>query len=208
MPDLSTVPGWLGTAAIGGVIAALSYAGKTLVDVLRKRRRAQDSLRVRLLQLSSLLNASKVAFEIQNDLAGRLASLLEPRPGDEAVAGGYEKLFASSYDKFTAEQAELHSIIRGITIYAMRPANLAMSKWLEEDTVFRIETRNDVRLAAQLNHLASHLMLWHAKYQAWIPDNPKHALVYMADEQNHGLGFPEGLDELVSRAVSARLKKF
>ena len=33
-------------------------------------------------------------------------------------------------------------------------------------------------------------MLWHAKYEAWIPNHPEHALVYMADEKHHGLGFP------------------
>jgi hypothetical protein len=39
------------------------------------------------------------------------------------------------------------------------------------------------------------------KYETWIPRNPKHALVYMADEQQHGLGFPDGIDQLVDEVL-------
>jgi hypothetical protein len=69
-----------------------------------------------------------------------------------------------------------------------------MSKWLEEDINFRNASGKYAELAIQLNMLASHLMLWHAKFEAWIPDNVKHALLYMDDEEAHGLGFPHGIE--------------
>lgn len=200
--NLNSVPAWLGTAVIGLTAAALSYAGKILAEAFQSRRHSRDEKRARLFRLSSLLGASKVAFEIQNELARRLWSMLvEKYRGREAAKEGFESQFTRLYDEFTAEEAELHGIIRGITIYAMRPANQAISKWLEEDVDFRTESWKHTDLAAKLNLLASHLMLWHAKFEAWIPDNPKHALVYMADEADHGLGFPQGVDGLVLRAL-------
>ena len=58
------------------------------------------------------------------------------------------------------------------------------------------------KLAAELVKLESHLLLWIAKYKAWIPEHNEHALVYMADENEHGLGFPSGIDERVDDVVN------
>jgi hypothetical protein len=60
------------------------------------------------------------------------------------------------------------------------------------------------RLAQLLGQLETHLILWHAKYAAWIPNNPEHALVYMADESKHGLGFPSGIDEEVAHHLGLK----
>jgi len=49
--------------------------------------------------------------------------------------------------------------------------------------------------------LQAHLLLWLAKYEIWIPASPEHALVYLADEKEHGVGFPRGLDELVDATL-------
>jgi hypothetical protein len=46
-------------------------------------------------------------------------------------------------------------------------------------------------LAHFLAQLEAHLILWVAKYEAWIPDHPQHALVFLADEERQGVGFPE-----------------
>ena len=45
--------------------------------------------------------------------------------------------------------------------------------------------------------------MWLAKYEAWIPGHPEHALVYVNDEQKHGVGFPRELDA----ALADRLKE-
>ena len=81
----------------------------------------------------------------------------------------------------------------------MLPLNQAMLEWLNEDTYYKLNTHkgplNDLSLA--LRTLEAHLILWRAKYQFWIPDKPERALVYMNDERRHGVGFPDGLDNLV-----------
>lgn len=202
------MPVWLGTAIVGLAVAAVTYVGNLIVETLQSWRRLQDERQARLFRLSSLLKASKVAFEIQNELASRLSSVLVSKHQDHETGEGYEALFTALHDRFSVEECELHGIIRGITIYAMRPANQAISKWLEDDIDFRNETRTHAELAVRLNLLASHLMLWHAKFEAWIPNSIKHALVYMADEENHGLGFPKGVDDLVACALREMGKPF
>ena len=75
----------------------------------------------------------------------------------------------------------------------MRSINLAVSEWLKSDVLFKtgvVESQRNRRLAESLFALEIHLLLWHAKYEAWIPNHPEHALVYMVDEKQHGLGFP------------------
>lgn len=189
-------------AAVGAVIAALGYFGKTSVDAWRDWRRSQAERRNRLLRLASLVDASKVAYVVQAKHRDSLEALLiKNHPAALSVSGqGYEALFSAMHKEFTDPEAELHQIIRGITCYALRPINLATSTWLEADVDFRTyHDADEVRqqLAQKLNLLAGHLVLWHAKYETWIPDRPEHALVYLADEREHGLGFPEHLDETV-----------
>ena len=87
---------------------------------------------------------------------------------------------------------------------ALRPTTQALSEWLRRDTFYKSHEPGDRRrgrLAQVLATLDAHLTLWHAKYEAWIPEEPAHALVYLADESKHGLGFPTGLDEEVARAL-------
>ena len=50
--------------------------------------------------------------------------------------------------------------------------------------------------------LQTHLILWNAKYDIWITDHPERALVYMVDEQAHGIGFPSGIDEAVTNSLT------
>jgi hypothetical protein len=197
----------LSGAAVGAVIAALGYCGKTSVDAWRDWRRGQAERRNRLLRLASLLDASKVAYSIQtkhrDDLAASLKNHLTAKvPGVQ----GYEALFSGLFQEFTDQEAELHSIIRGITRYALRPINLVTSTWLEADVDFRTDRSAQgprQQLAQKLNLLAGHLVLWHAKYEIWIPDRPEHALVYLADEQKHGLGFPEDLERTVHSVLAS-----
>lgn len=40
-------------------------------------------------------------------------------------------------------------------------------------------------------------LLWNAKYESWIPEQPEHALVYMDDEKRHGVGFPKRREAII-----------
>ena len=113
----------------------------------------------------------------------------------------------AAFPKFTADERELHSIIRSITIHGIRPVNQALLDWVRKDATFKGMVHKpgfSGELARKLSELEAHLLLWHAKYEAWIPEQATHALVYLADEKAHGLGFPEGLDELVHHALGKR----
>jgi len=83
-----------------------------------------------------------------------------------------------------------------------------LAEWLRGDVRHRIISQQrderEIRLAELLNQLDAHLLLWLAKYKRWMPDRPDHALVYLDDEERHGLGFPTGLDQAVEAVLTTR----
>lgn len=196
MPILQNIPNWMGGPLLGALIAALGYVAKlsfdTVIELRRQRRRRQ----AQLVQLKSLLHASRVSFLVKNEHAARLLELLKARDPLLVKAEGYEESFANAYPSFTKPESELHSIIRGMTIYAMQPTNAALLAWIQNDDYFRGEKNG--ALKSDLAQLHAHLLLWMAKYAIWIPDKPQHSLVYMDDEQRHGIGFPRTIDGLVN----------
>jgi hypothetical protein len=201
---LTDLPEWLGAAVIGAVIAAVGFMLKQVADFVLGLLRTRERRRARLVDLASLLQASQAAFLTQIDLSRRLYAQLGAggAPGERPV--GRDRLFASRYATMTDEQRELHRLIRGITQHALRPVNLALSEWLKADTTFKVMPRFGRRrreLARMLRQLEAHLIVWIAKYEVWIPVDPKYALVYLADEQRHGVAFPPNLDPLVRELV-------
>jgi hypothetical protein len=91
-----------------------------------------------------------------------------------------------------------------MTINALYPTNLAMMEWLKNDSYFKASRRKTGPyrdLAQNLAELDVHLLLWRAKYEAWIPNSPQHALVYMADENAHGVRFPTDLDHIIAKVL-------
>ena len=128
----------------------------------------------------------------------------------------FDAVFSKAFAKFNSEHMELHKIIRGYTSFALRPLNLSILKWLKDDTFFKSQLNEESslgKLADRLADLEAHLLLWDAKYQMWIPENPEHCLVYMADEEDHGLGFPnrdenkDGIKELVEEVLDELIKR-
>jgi hypothetical protein len=197
-------------AAVAALIAALGYVSKMVIETYIQAAQKRRERFARLIRLSSLLDASWTAFENQRDIRNRLFKSLNANHPDKIPANfgkhfGYEQVFSDAYDVFTPEEKKLHTIIRGITTSALRPVNLALSEWLSEDTDFRTGAfkKDDElyqKLSIQLNMAARHLVLWNAKYRIWIKD-PKHALVYLDDEEHHGLGFPAGIEDLVREII-------
>ena len=210
--------GLLATLA-GAVLAALGYVGKQLADLVIAQIAAIRVRRARLLRLYSLLRAGRIIFATQNDLVrDLLQEISENHPeasSPELAAAGFEEVFAQAYPNFTAAERNLHSVIRGQTINAMRSINTELSAWLTEDDFYKVftggargsATQNRAQLAQLLGDLEVHLRLWHAKYETWIIDRPEHALVYTADAERHGTGFPGGLDNLVAELAGAALPR-
>jgi hypothetical protein len=197
----------IGVAA-GAVVAALGYVGRLAVESWREWRQDRATRRARLLQLQALLRASRTAFQVQRELAGRLAAQLRRKYPDELPdEPGLERMFAHLYHRFEPEQAELHSVIRAYTEHALYPVNRAIAEWLRADVQHRTirgKSQPEVRLANLLNDLDVHVTLWLAKHDGWLPGRPDHALVYLVDEEKHGLGFPKGLDQAVEDVIGAQ----
>jgi len=205
MSSLGNVPEWLGASAATGAVALRGFVGKSFWEADRAFRRERHARRATLVRLHSLLRASGVTFAVQNGLASRLLEMIRARRSTaQALDGGYERVFVESYEDMTPAERELHGIIRSMTVNALRPTNQALSDWLRRDTFYKSHEPDDRRwgrLAQLLAMLDAHLTLWHAKYKGWIPEAPAHALVYLADESDHGVGFPTGIDEEVARTL-------
>jgi hypothetical protein len=207
MNSLSAIPEWLGGAAVGAIIAALGYVAKMMIEGIAAFRRDRNSRRASVVHLQSLLRASRVSFVIQNELAQRLLADIQRNHPEVATAGGYESAISNAYDKLSREERELHAVIRGYTTAALRPTNMEILQWVKSDSYFKAQHSRAGTVgefARKLGDLEAHLLLWHAKYEAWIPDQPYHALVYLADEQRHGLEFPPSFDNTVKQLVSAQ----
>lgn len=205
MPDPESTA--LSAAAIGAIVAALGYVARQVADGIVAVWRKRQADFARLVELQSLLRASDAIFKVQNELATRLLDDIDRNHPGISQDGGFESVYVRAYDTLTGDEKELHSIIRSMTENSVQPINERLSAWLGTDTVFKAGSRRGrvwERLALLLRALETHLSVWHAKYRVWIPDHPAHALVYMADESRHGVGFPHGLDAAVDEAVGSR----
>ncbi len=184
----------LGTALVGAVFAVLGFFGKALLDWRRDSRAAKAVTVGRLQQLMSLLDASKAVFHAQKAVLHRLMDLLQANHKDQfRPGGGMEENLARCHAAMNEKERELHGIARTYTEHSMRTLNGEMLAWLKADNVFKCGIAPVLQpreLADELFALEIHLQLWHAKYEAWIPGHPEHAVVYMHDEDRHGLGFP------------------
>jgi hypothetical protein len=198
--------------AAGAVVAALGYVGKLAIETWREWRKAEAQTLAQLVRLQALLRAGRTAFVVQRELAGRLAAQVRKNhANDLPETVGLERLFSQMRATFTPDERELHEVIRAYSEQAIYPLNEALAEWLQGDVRYRIVTRRtserEIRLAELLNVLDAHLLLWRAKYQRWIPDQPDHALVYLDDEESHGLGFPQGLDVAVEAVLAERRRR-
>jgi hypothetical protein len=193
---------------IGAVLAAVGYVTKEIVASVRIWRREQSERRVLLNRLQALLAATQAAFRVQSGLRDRLAEKLTSRFASELPGEpGYERLFTHFYDQFDSDDKELHGVIRAYTEHVFHPLNAAMRAWLENDAEYRMgrgKSEDELLLSQQLNALDAHLVLWLAKYEWWIPGQPAHALVYLADEEEHGVPFPHGIERTVTRVLEQR----
>ena len=137
-----------------------------------------------------------------------ISELTGRNPDLSKLHTGYDAAFQAAYPQMNDAGRQLHSVIRAYTIYGLKPLNEAMIQWLQADTEFKLARSRravDVTLAQQLGALEPHLHLWIAKYNAWIPDTPSHALVYLADEAVHGVPFPHGIEQTIEQALGAAL---
>jgi hypothetical protein len=203
---MDNLPEWLGTLLVGAVIAALGYVSKLAIEGLSKWNTTRRERRAKLVALQSLLLASKAVFEIQNALVERLCK--EIQNAHPNIVGTYDRILAAGYAGMDERQKLEHGLIRNYTSNCLLPLNVAMINWLSADTYFKGAGRqgNTKNLSRALQRLEAHLILWRAKYEFWIPNKPEHAIVYMTDEEGHGIGFPKGIETLVAQITGGTIE--
>jgi hypothetical protein len=198
-------------AVIAIVATALGYVVKNVYEAVKKERAESRARLASLQQLASLLRSQLLLYRAQLNLRRNLLEQLSAKNRITGVDQGVEETFSKAYPTFDTEDLELHSIIRGLTKSGLAPVNAALSLWLEKDTEFKTGTIDcslrDV-LAEHLRTLDVHLIMWRAKYNDWIPDFPNHALVYLHDEKEHGIGFPRGIEATVETTLRELTNKY
>jgi hypothetical protein len=208
LPPLAVVSDAVDGALIAALLAAIGFVAKEIVASVREWRAQDAKRRALLFQLQALLEATRAGFLVQSELRNRLSAELRARlPGDGAGDTGYERLFTHLYDRMSAEERDLHGLIRAYTEHILQPLNAATRAWLEADAEYRLSRGKhgvEATLCQQLNTLDAHLLLWLAKYEMWIPHRPEHALVYLADEEEHGVPFPTGIEATLAEVLARR----
>lgn len=203
-------PFWAAPALLAAFIAALGFVGKTTAELILQVRATARDRRSRLTELYALLRAGDAAYAAQRRLVKRLATQLRSRlPETSALPSGVDRLFAETYAVMNEEERRLHTLIRAITVHTFRPLNQSLLDWLRTDRYFRATPplhRHLGKLAVFLAQLEAHLVLWVAKYEAWISDQPEHALVFLADEEEHGVGFPKNGVFILARVLGHQLQ--
>ena len=108
------------------------------------------------------------------------------------------------FEFFDEDEQALHRVIRGYTVHALRPLNTDTLAWPTPIASRAGRAKQQpAELTNKLRQLHKHLLLWIAKYEVWIPDEPHDALVYLADEERHGIGFPQGIEDVVRATITA-----
>lgn len=196
------VPSWLGSALLGAILAFVGYVGKQVIEWRAKLRLEERARRARLSELMAMIRAGDAAWQVQCENRDRLLDRVSKRiPELVRSARGYDHIFSVAYPTMTTEERELYDVVRAITMHTFQPLNDGLLKWIQADAEFRVRPPDDTprgRLANFLADLEAHLYLWQAKYRTWIPDHPDRALVYLADEERHGVAFPKGGVTLVA----------
>lgn len=201
-------PIWLYTILVTAIVAMLGYLSKLVIDWINKLRTDSRLRKSKLIELHSLLLASSVAFNEQcrhrdklyNDLGQQYPEVLKETEG-------YDQFFSDVYDRMNKAEKEIHLLIRAITENTLRPLNKLILCWLQTDIYFKSKIwskSNLFELSKKLRTLEAHLYLWEAKFLIWIPDKPEHSLVFLADEKNHGIGYPKGIEVIVEQILEKK----
>ena len=207
METIIALPEWFGAAVIGAIIASFGYIFKLFVTIWGESLAKYRSDKASLIELHSLLTAGKTTFKIQGKNRNKLSDLLRKRDPSLVDGLGFEESFLLAYPSMEEKELELHSIVRAYTIHTLFPLNVSVLDWLKQDKHFKskkwLSQKGDL-LNEMLAKLEIHLLLWVAKYKMWMPDNKSHTLVYLNDEEQHGVGFPKGIEDVIKEAIDKK----
>jgi hypothetical protein len=213
MAPLSTWPEGLFSALVAAAISLLGFGLKELYDQRRRRREQHEQERraatesqrqaagtlaefQRLLADSTAIAATH--FQLRDRLA---ATLTQPQqPGEP-----HSEWFARHYDTFLPPQLEIFQLLRAITANSMRIQNQLLLDWANRHSAFTLFGRgpDEDAFDQQLSLLRTHLRTWRDKLEGGFETDPRQCLVYLADVNQLGVGFPKQL-ESATKALLAR----
>ena len=197
---------WFAQSILAGAAATAGYLGKAIHDHFRQRRTHRANNIRELRQLAAVLRESDSVFDGQKYLVHRLIDMLESNHKDViAKAVGFDDKFRAAYSAMNQDELELHALIRSATTNSVNRLNQAMKAWLERneqllEDLAASETLQ--RLEEDLSQLELHLNQWFDKYNAFIPNDPPRALVYLADEKQQGVAFPRRLRKSLAAIIA------
>lgn len=206
MSDQSSFKEWLLRTTVAALFAVLGFFGRDFYENWKQERQAEESSLIELRTLASLLDESLSIYRAQNYQAQQLMKMIWANHADAPKDLGYDDTFYEMHDRLSREEGELQGIIRSTTMNSMRRVNETMSSWLRRNSGFRSDdqpTHAQSELAKALRALELHLNQWHDKYAATM-SNVRRSLVYLADEDAHGTGFPTGIELLVRHVIDER----
>lgn len=203
------IPTWIMDAVTTGFTALVGFFVKYGVDLFNSRKQLNNERIRKLEDLKGMLEESKNLFIMQNKLVKRLVNEVRTRMNmnETSLAGGYEQFLTENYDSMTEAEKDTHSVIRGTTMNSVNIVNEELQKWITNDKEFKINSVRELRkthfgekFSRNLSNLELHLNLWRDKYTVWM-HNEKHCVVYLDDEEQHGVGFPKGIEDMVNEAL-------
>jgi hypothetical protein len=204
------IPTWIMDAVTTGFTALVGFFVKYGVDLFNSRKQLNNERIRKLEDLKGMLEESKNLFIMQNKLVKRLVNEVRTRMNldETSVYGGYEHFLTENYDVMTDVEKDTHSVIRGTTMNSVNIVNEELQKWITSDKEFKINSVKKLResefgekFSDSLSQLELHLNLWRDKYTVWM-NNEKHCVVYLDDEERHGVSFPKGIEDLVDEALA------
>lgn len=201
---VAEIPEWLGAAIIGAVFATVSFFARDFIDRRKTKHTVMANNITNLKTLHRLLTIQKRVYDLQCIQRDNLKRNLKLQFPDEIKKFvGFEEKFEGLFDKMSSSDRETHLIIRSQTKGALFPLNKKIKRLAQKIdlNLLKLNQKEKDDLKILLEELDLHLNLWLAKYEEWIPDNPKHSLVYLGDEKEHGVPFPKGIENAIANIL-------
>lgn len=180
----------LSHAAIGLLGAAIGYFGKNLLEMYHGRRALRaDRIKV-LKRLAVLIDEGSSVRRTQRYLANALYVMVEKNhPAEVKGTFGYDQAFLAAFSQFSAEERDLHALLRSTTIHSALRIHTALREWAESSTDIigeLPESRSRTLFGQHLAELKEYLNGWFSVYYARVQDDLRRPDVFMREGQPEG----------------------
>jgi len=198
MKNILELPSWITEM----IAAVLGFLARTIYDTIVNKKKIRISTVNRLKEFENLLKIGQSIFHDQMILVRRLYKSLSDN--HELFKNGYSEGFLKSYDQMNEEQKEIFEFIRGITENSIYSLNDKLNQWADKNEMYTLTTKKSTiadEFDKDIHTLREHLQLWFAKYNSIFKNNPKYCLVFLGDENSHGVAFPQSIRDSVKKMI-------